>query len=169
MFGWLVPYAIFKGRNTLERAGRQDLLAQMDEYTEPGTNFSEPLKADWFKHRPISDWVDLLRETAPYFGDYVEHAEGGEFWDAVNLNVQATHVSVPMLHISSWYDIFLEGALNGFQSIRTGSAHPKAAAAQKLIVGPWAHLFPYVVPTSGGTGDIDFGPEALVDLHEVQL
>jgi putative CocE/NonD family hydrolase len=44
-----------------------------------------------------------------------------------------------------------------------------ARAAQKLLIGPWAHLFPYTSPTSTGTGDIDFGPAALIDLHEVQL
>ena len=169
MFGWLVPYAIFKGRNTLERAGRQDLLAKMDEYVDPATNFSMPLKDAWFRHRPISDWIELLKETAPYFADYINEADDGPFWDAINLNLQAPHVSVPMLHISSWYDIFLEGALNGFQSIRAGSRSPKARAAQKLVIGPWGHLFPYVVPNSAGTGDIDFGPEALIDLHQMQL
>ena len=34
-WGWMVPYAIHKGRNTLVRAGREDLLAQMDEYVLP--------------------------------------------------------------------------------------------------------------------------------------
>lgn len=169
MWGWLVPYAIHKGRNTLERAGRHELLAKMDEYVEPATNFAMPLNDEWFRHRPISDWVELLKEAAPYFAAYINEADDGPFWDPINLNVQAPHVGVPMLHISSWYDIFLEGALNGFQSIRARSEHRKAAAAQKLIVGPWAHLFPYVVPNSGGTGDIDFGSEALSDLHQVQL
>ena len=45
----------------------------------------------------------------------------------------------------------------------------KARAAQKLLIGPWAHLFPYTSPTSTGTGEIDFGAEALTDLHEIQL
>ena len=44
-----------------------------------------------------------------------------------------------------------------------------ARASQKLLIGPWAHLFPYTSPTSTGTGDIDFGPAALIDLHEIQL
>lgn len=169
MWGWLVPYAIHKGRNTLDRAGRQDLLAKMDEYVKPATNFSMPLKDAWFHHRPISDWIELLKETAPYFADYIREADDGPFWDAANLNLHAPHVSVPVLHISSWYDIFLEGALNGFQSIRATSRFAKARAAQKLVIGPWGHLFPYVVPSSTGTGDIDFGPEALVDLHQLQL
>jgi len=169
MWGWLVPYAIFKGRNTLERAGRQDLLAKLDDYVDPATNFSMPLKDHWFRHRPISDWIDLLKETAPYFADYIREADDGPFWDSINLNIQAPHVSVPMLHVSSWYDIFLEGALNGFQSISRMSQFARARSSQKLVIGPWAHLFPFVVPTSGGTGDIDFGAEALIDLHQLQL
>ena len=38
-----------------------------------------------------------------------------------------------------------------------------------LLMGPWAHLLPYFQPTSKGTGDIDFGPEALIDLHTIEL
>jgi len=36
-------------------------------------------------------------------------------------------------------------------------------------MGPWAHLLPYSIPTSRGTGDIDFGPEAIIELHAFQL
>ena len=36
-------------------------------------------------------------------------------------------------------------------------------------MGPWAHLLPYDVPNSRGTGDIDFGPEALIDLRHTLL
>jgi putative CocE/NonD family hydrolase len=70
-----------------------------------------------------------------------------------------------MYHVTSWYDIFLEGGLINFAGLRRGSA----GHAQKLLVGPWAHLFPYTNPTSTGTGDIDFGPEALISLHDIQL
>jgi putative CocE/NonD family hydrolase len=46
---------------------------------------------------------------------------------------------------------------------------PQARGGQKLLIGPWAHLFPYTTPISGGTGDIDFGPNATIELHDVQL
>jgi putative CocE/NonD family hydrolase len=36
-------------------------------------------------------------------------------------------------------------------------------------MGPWAHLLPYSVPTSKGTGEIDFGPEARIELNAIQL
>jgi uncharacterized protein len=169
MWGWMVPYAIHKGRNTLERAGRVDLLGRMDEYVETGTNFSMPLRPEWFRHLPISDWVERLREAAPYFADHVRHADDGEYWQRASVRRQAAGVSVPMLHVSSWYDIFAEGAVNAYRAIRDTSRFPRARAAQRLIMGPWAHLFPYVTPTSRGTGDIDFGPAALVDLHQTLL
>jgi putative CocE/NonD family hydrolase len=169
MWGWLIPYAILKGRNTLERAGRADLLAKMDEYGEPGTNFGQPLREDWYRHLPLCDWGDLLHEVAPYLADNLTRAEDDAYWQRTNLNRHAEGVSVPMLHISSWYDIFAEGAPNAFRSIKDHSRFPRARAAQRLIMGPWAHLFPYDQPASRGTGEIDFGAEALIDLRATLL
>ena len=74
-----------------------------------------------------------------------------------------------MLHVSSWYDIFAESAPSAYQSIRDRSRFSQARAGQRLIMGPWGHLFPYVVPSSQGTGDIDFGPAALIELHQTLL
>ncbi|MCH8310377.1 MAG: CocE/NonD family hydrolase [Chloroflexi bacterium] len=169
LWGWAVPYAILKGRNTLERLGRHDLLAKMDEYVEEGTNFSQPLREEWFRHLPIQEWAELLREAAPYFDDYIRNADDGEYWSQINVTRNLKNISVPMLHVSSWYDIFLEGALDAYQGIKSDSEHPQARRGQRLFIGPWGHLFPFVQPTSQGTGDIDFGPEALVDLHDLHL
>lgn len=76
-----------------------------------------------------------------------------------------------MFHVSSWYDIFLEGALNAYRTItdRGGDdseAGRLARRSQKLLVGPWAHIRPYTRATSGDTGDIDFGPDAAIELHD---
>ena len=169
MWGWMVPYAILKGRNTLERQGLSELLAKMDEYVEPAANFGQPLRDKWYGHLPIKDWNDLLKETAPYFADHVKHADDGEYWYRANVNRHAESVNVPMLHVSSWYDIFAEGAFNAYESIRDRSRFSQARAGQRLIMGPWGHLFPYVVPNSQGTGDIDFGPAALIELHQTLL
>ena len=169
IWGWAVPYAILKGRNTLERMGRQDLLKKMDEYVEQGTNFGMPLRQEWYRHLPIKDWGELLKEAAPYFADYISHADDGEYWSRINVIRHLESIQVPMLHVSCWYDIFLEGALNAYQGIKEHSDSPQARRSQQLFIGPWAHLFPFVGPTSGGTGDIDFGPDALIDLHERQL
>ena len=169
LWGWAVSYAILKGRNTLHRLGRDDQLAVVDGYGEEGTNFGMPLTSEWYRHLPISDWADMLKETAPYFADYIANADDGAYWQAINVLSHLESVSVPMLHVSSWYDIFLEGALDAYQGVRDASRSALARRSQRLFIGPWGHLFPYVQPNLRGTGDIDFGAEAMVDLHEAQL
>ncbi len=177
LWGWIVPYAIFKGLNTLKRKHRNDLFEKMKEYVEGGEfpllrqtrfgfNAFTPLTDKWYRHLPIKDWIELLKETAPYLADHIAHADDGEYWYRANVNRHAASVSVPMLHVTSWYDIFGEGAQNAYRSIKTRSGFQKARDGQRLIIGPWGHLLPYTVPSSRGTGEIDFGSEALIDLSE---
>ena len=168
-WGWTVPYAIHKGRNTLERAGRHDLLAQMDEYVLEADNFARPLRDSWYRHLPMRDWIDRLKETAPYFHKYFDNETDGPYWWKINLLKHVQHIDLPMFHVSSWYDIFLEGALNSYQAMRMTPPRSGPGTSQKLLVGPWAHIRPYTAPTSGDTGDIDFGPDARIELHEHML
>ncbi len=168
-WGWMVPYAVHKGRNTLERIGRSDLLAQMDEYVLPPGNFAQPLTDQWYRHLPLRDWIDRLKETAPYFHEYFDQENDGPYWWRANLLRNLSGIKIPMFHVSSWYDIFLEGALNSYQAIRDRGAKSLARQNQKLLIGPWAHIRPYTEATSGGCGDIDFGPEARIELHEYLL
>ena len=180
LWGWMAPYAIFKGLNTLERKRRADLTEAMKEYVEGGdfsvprrtrfgANAFTPLAEKWYRHLPIKDWGDLLKETAPYFAEHIQHADDGEYWYRANVNRHAESVTVPILHVTSWYDIFAEGAPSAYQSIKANSRFDKARSGQRLIIGPWGHLLPYHVPSSRGTGDIDFGPAALIDLNETLL
>ncbi|MFP6836497.1 MAG: CocE/NonD family hydrolase [Pseudomonadales bacterium] len=179
LWGWMIPYAIFKGLNTLKRQGREDLMETMKEYVDGGDfvprrgrfgpNAFTQLTDEWYRHLPIKDWGDLLKETAPYVVEHIEHAEDGEYWHRANVNRHAETVSVPMLHVTSWYDIFGEGGPSAYQSIKTKSEFPSARDGQRLIIGPWGHLLPYHMPSSRGTGDIDFGPAALIDLNETLL
>jgi putative CocE/NonD family hydrolase len=114
-------------------------------------------------------WGELLWPVARYVADYLRHPEDGPYWWAINLERQHTNVNIPMYHVTSWYDIFLRGGLAHFCGLRQHAMGAEAQARQKLLVGPWAHLFPYTGPTSRGTGDIDFGPHARIELHEMQL
>ena len=168
-WGWMVPYAILKGRNTLARAGREDLLARMDEYVIEAGNFGQPLSDQWYRHLPLRDWIDLLKEAAPYFHEYFDEELDGPYWWPINMMRQASNVTVPMLHITAWYDIFMEGALNAFQAIQCNGGNELARRNQKLLIGPWAHLRPFTQPTTGGAGDIDFGAEAAIELHDYML
>jgi hypothetical protein len=90
-------------------------------------------------------------------------------WSQINMERHHPQIDVPMYHVTSWYDIFLHGGIANFTGLRARAMSEPVRTAQKLLIGPWAHLFPYTTPTSTGTGDIDFGPAALIDVHEIQL
>ena len=179
-WGWMVPYAIFKGLDTLKRQGRRDLMEKMKEYVEGGElsgvrktrwglNAFTPLTDEWYRHLPIKDWGELLKETAPYMAEHIAHADDGEYWYRANVNHFAETISTPMLHVTSWYDTFAEGGPAAYQNISTKSDFSVARTGQRLIIGPWGHLLPYTNPSSRGAGDIDFGPNALIDLNETLL
>ncbi|NOT58289.1 MAG: CocE/NonD family hydrolase [Deltaproteobacteria bacterium] len=169
-FGWQIPYAIFLARNTIDRLGIKDeLWPKIRPDLLRGINFGNPLTPEAYKRLPLMYWADLLKDVAPYMREYLTHPEDGPYWWAVNIERQHRNINVPMYHVSSWYDIFLRDALVHFNGLRSRAMTPEARGGQRLLLGPWAHLFPYTTPTTGGTGDIDFGPNAFMDLHDTQL
>jgi putative CocE/NonD family hydrolase len=170
-FGWQVPYAIFMARNSIERQGLVDeLLPKLErELTDPPTPFAQPLSEQAYRRLPLMYWGELLKPVARYLVDYLRHPEDGPYWWPINLERQHHNVNIPMYHVTSWYDIFLRGGIANFCGLRQQAMSEEARTQQKLLLGPWAHLFPYTSPTSRGAGDIDFGQNALIELHETQL
>jgi len=170
-FGWQIPYAILMARDSLERQGlTAPLLASLERDLIPApTPFAQPLSDQAYRRLPLMAWGDLLRPVARYLTDYLRHPENGPYWWAINVERQHANISTPMYHVTSWYDIFLRGGLAHFCGLRQHAMTAEARTQQKIVIGPWAHRFPYTSPTSQGTGDIDFGPNACIELHETQL
>ena len=170
-FGWQIPYAILMARDSLARQGLTDTLLPVLErdITDPVIPFAQPLTEAAYRRLPLTCWDDLLKPVARYLGDYLRHPDDGPYWWAINLERQLHNINIPMYHVTSWYDIFLRGGLAAFSGLREHAMDEKARRHQKLLVGPWAHLFPYNSPTSRGTGDIDFGDSAKIELKETQL
>ena len=169
--GWQIPYAILMARDTIARRGLTGTLLPMleRELAKAETPWAPPLSDEAYRRLPLMDWADLLRPVAPYLTDYLREPEDGPAWWKTNLARRHAEIDVPMYHVTSWYDIFLHGGIANFCGLRERAMTETARAAQKLLIGPWAHLFPYTSPTSTGTGEIDFGPASMIDLHEVQL
>jgi len=167
--GWMLVYFIFMARNTLVREGLYDReRVKLDAYLKrPELPFSA-LTDEVYRHLPIRDWGERLSAGAPYFADYLRNWTDGPYWAATDIRPLAKNVTVPALHVGSWYDAFQYDTLSAYSLLREGAKTEEARRQQRLIMGPWAHLLPYSVPTSGGTGDIDFGPEAKLELHAIQ-
>ncbi len=167
--GWQIPYAIFMAHNTIARR-KLDLWPALDrELGTAVTPWTKPLSDEAYRRLPLESWGKLLEPAARYMRDYICNPNNGPDYWRINLERRFEQVAVPMYHVSSWYDIFLHGTLSNFAGLRKHAITEAARKAQKLLIGPWAHLFPYTSPTSTGTGEIDFGQASLINLHEVQL
>ncbi|HEV8714194.1 MAG TPA: CocE/NonD family hydrolase [Candidatus Binatia bacterium] len=168
--GWMLAYFTFMARNTLERKGLYEQQRPLlDSYLSHPDLPISPLKKEVYRHLPLRDWGERLKDGASYFADFLRHPTDGPYWHATDLRRQLHNVNVPMFHVGSWYDAFQYDTLTLFTGLRERALTAEARRSQKLLMGPWGHLLPYAVPTSQGTGDIDFGPEALIELHALQL
>jgi len=169
-WGWLLPYSLMMTPDQLKRKGTEGLLKGIRGYYPDGAELAlwSGLKDERYRDVPIYDWVERLKDSMPYLKDYLDHPEDDDYWRHLNVRHKAGQVSVPIFHVASWYDGFQEGGLNYYANIREHGATPEARSGQRLLVGPWPHLYPYDSPTSK-VGDLDMGPEALIRLGDLSV
>lgn len=168
--GWMLAYFTSMQRNTLERKGLYEHYKPiLDDYVSHPDIPMSPLKKDVYRHLPLKDWGERFADGAPYFADFLNHPKDGPYWYPTDLRRQFHNINTPMLHVGSWYDVFQHDTLTMYSGLREHALTQEARQNQKLLMGPWAHLLPYAQPSSRGTGDIDFGQEALIELHDIQL
>lgn len=123
---------------------------------------SEDLRAEireWFGRMPWSEGNSPLADF-PEYEAYVlrQWREGafGDYWDVPGLHNAALYdamPAIPVLFMSSWFDVYVPSTLRNYQAFVDKGAQPS------LIMGPWLHG-DRVVPTAG---DMDFGADAVFD------
>lgn len=166
---WTLSYFLNMAVDVLGANDDADRLARLEALkADPAVRFS-PLKDEALRHLPLSDWIETFGAGAPFLADVLHHSTDGVYWWAVDLRRQLANIDVPMLHLGSWYDIANWDTPQYFNGLREQAMSKRARENQAMIMGPWAHLLPYSQPTSGGTGDIDFGPQAATSLVAAQL
>ncbi len=129
---------------------------------------SDQLEAAWAnlpaqaKITPYADHPALADPALPtYVRDWFAHTAPGDYWSAMDVSARAADIAVPALHVSGWYDTYLEGSVAGFELLR---AHSSAPGDQYLLAGPWVHI-----PWGDRVGDTALGPAALLDTDTLLL
>lgn len=92
--------------------------------------------AQLYNELPLAEMVHL-QGVSPHFFNWVGHPSYDDFWQGIDAR-QYEQIDKPVLHIGGWYDIFLNGTLQGFTGMRQ-RAKNAARNRQKLVVGPWSH------------------------------
>ena len=114
---------------------------------------------------PIRAHPALHGEELPqYVLDWMDHDVPGEYWTSLDLSERLGQIRIPALHISGWYDTYLNGSVEGFLKLSSNAGTDFARNHQYLIAGPWVHI-----PWGDRIGAADFGPQALLDTDAILL
>jgi putative CocE/NonD family hydrolase len=136
---------------------------------------SDRLEAIWANVRSVAGsapYAELPAIADPalpdYLRDWISHREADtsdrRFWSEFDISTRYDKIQVPALHISGWYDTYLEGSIAGYLALRNGAATAFARDHQYLIAGPWVHI-----PWGDRIADRYLGPAANFDTDELLL
>ncbi|MGO0062650.1 CocE/NonD family hydrolase [Brevibacillus fluminis] len=123
---------------------------------------------DWenvYWHLPLATMDELTGKLSAEWREEFEHPQLDEYWERICYQTKFDRVDVPVMHISGWYDDEQVGTPLNFIGMTKGAKSEFARQNQKLLMGPW----PHGINESTKLGDIDFGPDSVIDLKGYQL
>lgn len=123
---------------------------------------------DWMKiynHLPLMTLDEAMGRSVPVWREDLKHPQLDAYWEPLRYQNKFDRINLPVLHISGWYDDEQIGTPMNFTGMTRNASSEFARRNQKLLMGPWGHA----VNTESKIGEVDFGPDSLIDLREVQL
>jgi hypothetical protein len=143
-----------------EDARRLKLRRASDRLEKAWSNLAAQTSELSFRAHPA-----IQGEGVPcYVLDWFDHDMPDDYWASLDVSRSVEKITVPGLHVSGWYDMFLRGSIDGFRALSERAGSANARQNQFLLAGPWIHI-----PWGDRIGAADFGPEALVDTDEILL
>jgi putative CocE/NonD family hydrolase len=151
------------------------MVSPSDPYVEFPTGAQSPMMLSWhrltagrmrqqvddvdwesvYRHLPLRTMDEAAGFDAPHWREQLSHPTLDEFWEPKRYQDRLGEIDVPVLHISGWYDDEQIGTPLNFAAMVAGGA-----SRQQLLMGPWGHA----INTTRKLGEVDFGPDALIDL-----
>jgi len=109
--------------------------------------------------------LDLASSSQPvrHWRDWVNHPSYDGYWKAMSVEEKFDRVKAAVHTQGGWFDLLLNGTLNGYTGVRNQAGAESARRAARMIVGAWGHG-----PTQK-FGDVDFGPGAMRQLFDREL
>jgi putative CocE/NonD family hydrolase len=98
---------------------------------------------------------ELMASLAPYYLDWLAHPAYDDYWRAWSIQEHYADITVPMLSIAAWYDIFQGGSLQNYVSLKNQAGSEAARRGQHLLVTLGGHA-----GQERKVGDVDFGAVA---------
>ena len=149
---WAQWWARVMGAGRLARlpvGAERDVLAQRLERARDGWATA--------RHLPLTDGP-IPAELSPWYEEWLAHATYDEYWAAVDSAAQAHRITVPVLQVGGYYDVFMPGQLAVDRALAT---HPdqRVREGSRAVLGPWTHSS-YLGNQTTSTGSRNWGPVA---------
>ena len=161
------------------------LVSPADPFVETPTGLPSPMHICWlhyvsgrvnqlmeavnwlsvYEHLPLLTMDEMVGRPLPRWRSDVAHPQLDDYWEPLRYQSKLDRVSVPVLHISGWYDDEQVGTPANFAGMVERAATAEARRSQRLLMGPWGHA----VNTVSKLGEVDFGPQSLIDLRGEQV
>jgi uncharacterized protein len=146
-------------QDTLHRAAVKNTDALAAAWKLPLANYS------LFNFPNPSAAPASAASLAPYFLDWLAHPAYDEYWKQISIEEHYADITVPVLTVAAWYDIFLGGSLRNYLGMKGHGGSDPARHGQHLVVVVGGHA-----GSGRKIGDLDFGPAAAEDdLGEITL
>lgn len=142
--------------NALMYAGQEQRDLALGRSQDPtalyrlGGSLADPLALN--DATPLADLP--VHSTGRWFDDWIAHPDFDEYWKSQDWSGPEfmSKVDVPVLSIGGWYDLKINGTVEGFVGVRTQGGSEDARDKSRLLIGPWDH-----VSFSGRFADRYFG------------
>lgn len=118
-----------------------------------------------FYHLPLRTSDEAAGRVNRHWKDWIDHPSYDEYWRSMQpVAEHYPQIEVAAYNMAGWFDTFLQGCMNNFMGMTRHAKTEKVRHSQKILVGPWIHDLGEK-GTISKTGDIDFGPNALISLR----
>jgi putative CocE/NonD family hydrolase len=159
---WLREFPLFNGIPCLWMFGWLNFVGARTNQSQAGTT------ADWeriYNTLPINELPEALGRKLPYWKEWMSHPDMDDFWKRIIFTPEDFKgISIPVLHITGYYDGDQPGALHYYKG---AVEHGPKPMQQYMLMGPWDHAgtrFP-----KRHLGGVDFTTESLMDMKYVHL
>ena len=153
-------------------------VAPSDPFVEDPTGVPAPMRVNWHRltdgrmpqYTDTVDWMEVYRhrplheldraagfESERWAAEVSHDAADDAYWEPLRYQRRIAEIDLPVLHISGWYDDEEIGTPANFAAMTAAGR-----VGQRLLMGPWGHR----VNSTRQLGEVDFGPEALIDLDQ---
>ncbi len=123
---------------------------------------------DWetvYRHLPLMTMDEAAGRRSKVWREQNSHTQLDAYWQPQRYQNRFDELDLPVLHISGWYDDEQIGTPLNFMGMTKNAAGELGRENQRLLMGPWGHR----VNTTSKLGEVDFGPQAIIDLRGEEL